>query len=90
MSRNKKFKEFFIVFGQIFLYFIYFVIVMVSARLFAQWSVPLLVAQFPFLIFLTPLFVVATFALFLSKRLREKIKKGFLNLEQPENCGQLL
>ena len=53
---------------------------MVSARLFAQWSVPLLVAQFPFLIFLTPLFVVATFALFLSKRLREKIKKVFLNL----------
>ena len=53
---------------------------MVSARLIAQWSVPLLVAQFPFLIYLTPLFVVATFALFLSKRLREKIKKVFLNL----------
>ena len=53
---------------------------MVSSRLIAQWSVPLLVAQFPFLIYLTPLFVVATFALFLSKRLREKIKKVFLNL----------
>ena len=73
-------KKFVRVVGQIFLYLIYFVIVMVSARLFAQWSVPLLVAQFPFLIFLTPLFVVATFALFLSKRLREKIKKVFLNL----------
>jgi hypothetical protein len=80
MSRNKKFKEFFIVFGQIFLYLIYFVIVMVSARLIAQWSAPLLVAQFPFLVYLTPLFVVATFALFLSKRLREKTKKIFLNL----------
>jgi len=73
-------KRFVRVVGQIFLYLIYFVIVMVSARLFAQWSVPLLVAQFPFLIYLTPLFVVATFALFLSKRLREKIKKVFLNL----------
>tara|TARA_Y100000589_G_scaffold282272_1_gene279707 strand:- start:225 stop:911 length:687 start_codon:yes stop_codon:yes gene_type:complete len=68
--------------GQIFLYLIYFVIVMVSARLIAQWSVPLLVSQFPFLIYITPLFVVATFALFLSKRLREKIKKGFLNLSK--------
>ena len=53
---------------------------MAFARMFAKWSVPLLVAQFPFLIYLTPLFVIATFALFLSKRLREKTKIIFLNL----------
>ena len=80
MKSNKSLKEFFIAIGQIFLWIIGTIIAMGSARMFAKWFVPQAVAQFPFLIYLTPLFVFATFALFLSKRLRDKTKKLFLNL----------
>ena len=80
MKSNKNLKEFLIAIGQIFLWIIGTIIVMGSARMFAKWFVPQAVAQFPFLIYLSPFFTVAVFALFLSKRLREKTKKVFLNL----------
>ena len=80
MKSNKNLKEFFIAIGQIFLWIIGTIIVMGSARMFAKWFVPQAVAQFPFLVYLTPFFVLATFAFALSKRLRDKTKNLFLNL----------
>ena len=86
MKSNKNLNEFFIAIAQIFSWLIGTIIIMGSARTFAKWFVPQVLVQSPFLIYLTPFFVLAIFLFALSKRFRERAKRLFFSLfKRPKN-----